>query len=90
MTPAIAYTGVIVSVQGMNPGPASGITYTVDVNMGETPKRLAGIRPNNKRLPDVIHTRAASTGEVIQVFQVGEYLQFFIDESFDYDESCNG
>jgi len=89
MTPAILYHGIISSVEGANPGPASGITYTVEINVSNTaPLVKSGVKPHNGRLPDVIHTRAATPGTAIQVLDVGGFLQFYIEESFDFDQSC--
>ena len=86
---ANVYYGVVVSAQGPNPGPASGITYTVDINLDDgTVRRVSGVRPRNKRLPDVIHTIAAEPGDAVEVYDVGGNLRCIIGEGFDYDESC--
>lgn len=91
MTSATLYHGVIASVQGTNPGPASGITYTVEINTDNTaPNIRSGVKPHNGRLPDEIHTVAAKVGTAIQVFDVGGFLQFYIDEGFEFDTSCDG
>lgn len=90
MRQATIYDGTVVSVQGQNPGPASGISYTIDINMGYgSPRRVAGVKPRNKRLPDVIKTVAADPGDPIEVFDAGGFLTVLIDESFDFDLSCD-
>lgn len=90
MTPAHATTGVVRSVEGTNPGPASGITYTVDVNVGSTvPRRMSGVKPHNARLPDAIKTVAASVGSVVAVYVIaGQHFQFLIGETFEFEEAC--
>lgn len=72
--------GVIVSVQGTNPGPASGITYTVDVNETNGVSRLAGIVPACGRVPDAIDTKAAAPGSACLVYAMHNRLFFMIYE----------
>lgn len=91
MRDATIYDGAVVSVQGTNPGPASGITYTVDVNMGfGPPKTLTGCKPRGKRLHDSINTVAASPGDYVEVADIGGFLKFDIQEGFEFDTSCDG
>lgn len=81
MVTIVPMTGVIVSVQGTTPGPASGITYTVKVNLpnGSTAE-YAGVKPHNTRYPDSIDTVAASNGTAFFVFSVGGIFQYQIIE----------
>lgn len=81
------YHGAIVSVQGTNPGAASGISYTIDVNTPEGAIRMVGIKPANNRPPDTIDTKAAAVGSAILVSFVGGIVQAFIPEFPDW-QSC--
>lgn len=72
--------GVVVSVQGANPGPASGITYTIDVNEQVGVSRVVGVVPCNSRPPDTIDTRAAAVGTGVLVFVLNQKNYFLIHE----------
>jgi hypothetical protein len=75
--------GVVISVQGQNPGPASGITYTVTVNLPTgTTATYSGVRPHNYRQPDTIDTVAAASGSGFVAFSIGGVFQYQIIESF--------
>lgn len=80
--------GVVRSVQGQNPGPASGITYTVAINMpafgGSV--EFAGVVPHNTRYPDDLDTRAALPGTAVSGVLMGEELQLTIIELPDFAE----
>jgi len=90
MTPATHYDGVVVSVQGQNPGPGSGITYTVAINMGSgSPREIAGVTPSDRMLPDEIWTIAASPGKPVQCFDIAGTLIFLIKETFAWTASCD-
>lgn len=75
--------GVIVSVQGQNPGPASGISYTVKVNLpnGST-AQFSEVKPHNYRHPDTIDTVAATPGSGFAYFSIGGQFQYQIIEGF--------
>lgn len=83
MAIATPIPGVIVSVQGTNPGPASGISYTVTVNLpnGST-ATYSGVKPHNYRHPDTIDTVAATPGTWFTAFDVGGTFQYQIIEGF--------
>lgn len=57
--------GVIASIQGTNPGPASGISYTIDVHKpGGGTVRVTGAVPMNDRF-ESIDIRAAKPGTFV-------------------------
>jgi len=87
---AVIRPAIIVSVQGTNPGPASQISYTVDVEFEYGNQRATGVTPHNARLTDAIKTVAATPGTAVLCFETAGNLQFFIIEGFDYDPSCEG
>lgn len=87
MTTDGMFAGVVVSVQGTNPGPASGITYTIDVNMANGVVRFTGVKPSWNRPPEAFDTKAASPGTGLLVAFVAGYMQAFIPEFFD-TQSC--
>lgn len=78
-------SAVIESVHGTNPGPASGITYTLRINTESGPMLLAGVRPHNARPGDgdAIDIRAASPGTYVIGVQEGQYFMFTIIEHED-------
>lgn len=80
--------GVVESVQGTNPGPASGITYTVLVNMPDRSEsvRFAGVVPHNTRYPDDMDIRAATPGSVVSGVLIHGELQLTIIEIPDFAE----
>jgi hypothetical protein len=85
--PIISTTGTIAAVHGTSPGPASGITYDVDVNEpGVGVMRLEGVAPHHQRWPDHIDTVAASVGDLVAVAIVGKSVQFHIVETADTTE----
>jgi hypothetical protein len=81
------FHGTIVSVQGTNPGAASGISYTIDVNHMGGIVRYAGVKPAWNRPPDTIDTKAAPVGSACLVGFVAGYMQAFIPEFPDW-QSC--
>lgn len=83
-----AAVGVVVSVQGANPGPASGITYTVDVNVpGIGVQRFTGVAPDFGRFPDEVDVRAHEAGKACAVFITPNgYMQFDLREIPDFAE----
>ena len=81
------YYGIVVSVQGTNPGAASGITYTIDVNMPDGVMRFTGVKPAWNRPPDTIDTKAAPVNTAILVSLVAGVVQAFIPEFPDW-QSC--
>lgn len=81
------YHAMIVSVQGTNPGAASGISYTIDVNFPTGKLQLTGVKPAWNRPPDSIDTRAAAAGTACLVSIVGDLVQAFIPEFPDW-QSC--
>lgn len=83
MSAPILCPGVIRSVQGTSPGPATGITYTVEFSMpsGQT-ATMANVKPHNSRYPDTIDTVAATVGTAVLAFDIGDVMQVFIFEMF--------
>lgn len=81
------YHGAIVSVQGTNPGAASGISYTIDVNLPSGKVQLVGVKPAWNRPPDTIDTKAAPANTACLVAFVGGVVQAFIPEFPDW-QSC--
>jgi len=83
--------GVIESVQGQNPGPASGITYTVLFNMdGGIPVTFEGVRPHNTRYPDELDIQAAKPGTVVSGVMIHQELQLTIIELPDFSPCPGG
>lgn len=73
-------TGTIKAVYG-SPGPASGITYDVVVNVPDVgPKTITAVRPHNNRPPNDYDTIGARVGTVFAVFIVGGVHQYLIYE----------
>ena len=71
----------IASIQGTNPGPASGITYTLDINMrGGNVLRVAGVAPSNDRLPDDVDTRACGVNTFVEVWFIAGRIHANIQE----------
>lgn len=81
--PAEYFVGVVESVQGTNPGPASGISYTVKVSAGGGVASIPGIKPTSRRLPDTFDTVAAPPGTPVEIVSVSGILKVSIDEFFD-------
>ena len=81
MTTAIQRTiGVIRAVKG-SPGPASGITYDVDINIpgvGVIP--VNGVIPHNNRPPDDYDAIGAKVGSAFEVYIIGGVHQYMIVE----------
>lgn len=74
--------GVIKSVQGTSPGPASGITYTVSINKpGGGVVDLAGVKPSNAR-PTAADINAADVGTIVSGWIVGGNAYFTIIEQY--------
>ncbi len=78
---------IVVSVQGTNPGPASGISYTLDVNHESGIVRYVGVKPANNRPPDTIDTKAVAAGTACEVWFVSGFMQAIIYEFPDW-QSC--
>ena len=75
------FPAFVVSVQGTNPGPASGITYTLDINMPNSgPLRVAGVAPSNDRLPDDVDTRACGVNTFVEVWFIAGRIHANIQE----------
>lgn len=75
-------SGVVVAVNGVTPGPASGITYDVKVNLvsGST-SLFAGVVPWRPRWPESqVQTVACPVGTPIDVLQFGTDYYFDIPE----------
>lgn len=87
MSAPILIPAIIVSVDGTNPGPASGISYTVKLTFPNTVTVVSGVKPHNMRRPDIVNTTAATPGSAIQAFEIDGQMQFFIIEGDDYT-SC--
>lgn len=81
------YHGAIVSVQGTTPGAASGITYTIELNLPWGKLQIPGVKPANSRPPDSIDIKAVPAGTAIQAAVVGGNVQAFIYEFPDW-QSC--
>ena len=72
--------GVIRAVHG-SPGPASGITYDVDINIpGVGVIAVNGVIPHNNRPPDDYDSIGAATGSAFDVYIVGGQHQYIITE----------
>lgn len=72
--------GTIRAVHG-SPGPASGITYDIDVNIpGVGVKPIDGIKPHNNRPPDTYDTIGATVGTAFQVYIIANNHQYIINE----------
>lgn len=80
------YPARIAGVVGADPGPASGIEYTVDVFFDVSTQRVYGVTPHNKRWPDTVNTAAATVGDACICFETDGHLQFFIWELPDTTE----
>lgn len=79
-TPVII-PAIIDSVQGTNPGPASGISYTVKMSFPSgTVAVVSGVKPHNWRWPNTLDTQAATPGTAVLAYDVGGQMQFFICE----------
>jgi hypothetical protein len=75
------FPAFVVSVQGTNPGPASGITYTLDINMPNSgPLRVAGVAPANSRPPEDMDTRAVAPNTFCEVWFIGGRIHACIYE----------
>jgi hypothetical protein len=84
-------SGIIDSVQGTNPGPASGITYTIKINTDAGPILIPGVRPCNQRPADDVDIRVTVDPDPEKRTKVlgvknGEYYEFMIIEQQDYAE----
>lgn len=85
--PIISTTGTVAAVHGASPGPASGITYDIDVNEPSVGVvRVPGVVPNHSRWPDDLDTIAAMVGDLVHVAIVGKTMQFYIVETVDSAE----
>lgn len=80
--------GVVESVQGTNPGPASGITYTVKLNLPnqDGPVTIDGVVPHNNRRDDDLWIRAAKPGTAVIGVLDGDDIQLTIIELDDYTD----
>lgn len=78
-------TGVVVSSNTTTPGPASGITYTVAVNLPDGIVTFANVKPHGSRWPDTINTIPAPAGTPITVWVNGPQITFDIRETFQVD-----
>lgn len=67
--------GIIIAVNGTNPGPASGITYDVEVDLNGGAFNMFGVQPIGSRFPDDLNTVAAPAGTIVQVSDRGGYLE---------------
>ena len=85
--------GIVESVQGTSPGPASGITYTVVVTdqVRNATLRLANVVPAWNRWPDAIDTVAFAPNPLkkFPAIMVGHNLYCFIPETVDFGD-CSG
>jgi len=83
-------TGVIAAVYD-SPGPASGITYDVDINIpGVGVKRVNAVKPHSNRPPDDYDSIGASVGSVFEVYIVSDHHQYLITEYPDSAECPSG
>jgi len=79
--------GIIVAVNGTNPGPASGITYDIEYRGPNGMVRINGITPSGSRYPDELHTIAAPVGTPITVHsRAGTLYLIPPGESFEIEE----
>lgn len=78
---------IIKSYQGESPGPASAISYTVEISTEYNRQTIAGVVPHNERWPDIYDTRAAKVGTAIVCHEFGDGgFQFYIFERVDTTE----
>lgn len=68
------HQGIILAVNGTNPGPASGITYDVEVDLNGGAFRMDGTIPTHGRFPDELNTVAAPVGSIVTVAERGGSL----------------
>lgn len=79
VTPVV---GVIKSVQGTNPGPCAGITYTLLVNMPDGGVvEVAGIKPSHSR-PRAADIDAAEVGTMVSGYVMAGTLYMTIHEDY--------
>jgi len=79
------WPGIVMSVIGTNPGPASGITYEVAV-FTDTGTLNIEMEPVGSRFPDELQTVAAPEGTPVIVQQVvGEFMLMPPGESFEIE-----
>ena len=82
MSAIVTTMGTVKAVHGANPGPASGITYDVEVNLSGIGKVVAqGVVPHHQRWPDIVDTVAANIGDSVAVEIVGKAMHFAIAET---------
>ena len=74
--------GVVVAVNGASPGPASGITYDVRINLPGSPNMLfEGVKPFRPRWPETdVDTIACPVETPFDVLQFGTDYFFDIPE----------
>ena len=78
-------SGVVVSSNTTTPGPASGITYTIRVNLPDGIVEFPGVRPHGSRWPDAINTIPAPPGTPITVWVDGTQITFDVRENFEFE-----
>ena len=69
------YMGVVVSASA-SVGPASTISYTINVNLPTGMRQMTNVRPFGNRWPDIIDILAAPPGTIVDVYDLGGVLQF--------------
>lgn len=75
-------SGVVVAVHGTVPGPSSGITYDVRVNLPNAPNLLfSGVVPFKRIWPDFIDIIGASVGDAAWVMLFGNSVLLDFYES---------
>jgi len=83
-------SGRIVSHQGISPGPASGITYTIDMQMPSGGVvRLAGQRPSIERWTDTLNVRAVANGTRVRGWRCASFYYWDFRELPDFGP-CGG
>jgi|GEM_PF-4247972 len=68
------HQGIIVAVNGTTPGPASGITYDVEVDLNGGSFLIKNTEPTHGRFPDELDTVAVPVGSIVTVAERGGTL----------------
>lgn len=76
----VAVNGTVVAPGGELIGPASGITYAVNINTPSGIRHFAGVIPSRLRWPDIVDTVASPPNTLCCAHRIGERWYFDIDE----------
>lgn len=70
--------GVVESVNGSVPGPASGLTYNVALNGSGKVLRFSNVVPANARYPDIVNVFPAPPGSGVLAQRSGDTWVFYL------------